>query len=180
MSTAQLARQSASKKGRLPSNQLMTSEVAGLGWPRLTSGIFLSALQLPGCLVEPLCSPTAAWSCSTATVQRAAEPCACRVAQNVLPCRSLSTNPERNLSALWGKLAAEILMQNWDTAMDYLTKLKVHLSGSLGLLPSRGRMCSAARQHLWVEHQLQHVHERTHSGAAACLWRCLLAFWQTA
>eukprot|EP00891_Asterochloris_glomerata_P002480 jgi/Astpho2/2480/e_gw1.00048.70.1_t len=38
--------------------------------------------------------------------------------------RSLSTNPERNLSALWGKLAAEILMQNWDTAMDYLTKLK--------------------------------------------------------
>lgn len=38
--------------------------------------------------------------------------------------RTLSTNSERNLSALWGKLAAEILLQDWDTAMDSLTKLK--------------------------------------------------------
>ena len=27
--------------------------------------------------------------------------------------RTLSTDNERNMSALWGKLAAEILMQNW-------------------------------------------------------------------
>ena len=73
-------------------------------------------------LVEPLFSPSAPGSSLAAHSQGA---CACRVAQHVLPCRSLSTNPERNLSALWGKLAAEILMQNWDTAMDYLTKLKV-------------------------------------------------------
>lgn len=38
--------------------------------------------------------------------------------------RTLSTNSERNLSALWGKLAAEILLQDWETAMDSLTKLK--------------------------------------------------------
>lgn len=38
--------------------------------------------------------------------------------------RTLATNSERVLSALWGKLAAEILMQNWDSALDDLTKLK--------------------------------------------------------
>ncbi|KAK9805784.1 hypothetical protein WJX73_009832 [Symbiochloris irregularis] len=38
--------------------------------------------------------------------------------------RTLATNSERNLSALWGKLAAEILLQNWDSALDDLMKLK--------------------------------------------------------
>ncbi|RZR82636.1 hypothetical protein BHM03_00009088 [Ensete ventricosum] len=38
--------------------------------------------------------------------------------------RALCTNSERNLSALWGKLAAEILMQNWDTALEELNRLK--------------------------------------------------------
>ena len=38
--------------------------------------------------------------------------------------RTLATNSERVLSALWGKLAAEILMQNWDAALDDLTRLK--------------------------------------------------------
>jgi translation initiation factor 3 subunit E len=28
------------------------------------------------------------------------------------------------LSALWGKLAAEILMQNWDIALEELNRLK--------------------------------------------------------
>ncbi|ONM32104.1 Eukaryotic translation initiation factor 3 subunit E [Zea mays] len=31
---------------------------------------------------------------------------------------------ERNVSALWGKLAAEILMQNWDVALEELNCLK--------------------------------------------------------
>jgi translation initiation factor 3 subunit E len=32
---------------------------------------------------------------------------------------------DRNaLSSLWGKLASEILMQNWDAAMEDLTRLK--------------------------------------------------------
>ncbi|XP_030442870.1 eukaryotic translation initiation factor 3 subunit E [Syzygium oleosum] len=38
--------------------------------------------------------------------------------------RELCTNSERSLSALWGKLAAEILMQNWDIALDELNRLK--------------------------------------------------------
>lgn len=38
--------------------------------------------------------------------------------------RTLSTDPERNMSALWGKLAATILQQEWDNALDELLKLK--------------------------------------------------------
>ncbi|XP_021741066.1 eukaryotic translation initiation factor 3 subunit E-like [Chenopodium quinoa] len=38
--------------------------------------------------------------------------------------RALCTNSERSLSALWGKLAAEILMQNWDIALEELNRLK--------------------------------------------------------
>lgn len=38
--------------------------------------------------------------------------------------RALCTNADRSLSALWGKLAAEILMQNWDIALEELNRLK--------------------------------------------------------
>ncbi|XP_027174830.1 eukaryotic translation initiation factor 3 subunit E [Coffea eugenioides] len=38
--------------------------------------------------------------------------------------RTLCTNSERSLSALWGKLAAEILMQNWDIALEELNRVK--------------------------------------------------------
>ncbi|KAE8725167.1 Eukaryotic translation initiation factor 3 subunit E [Hibiscus syriacus] len=38
--------------------------------------------------------------------------------------RALCTNSERSLSAFWGKLAAEILMQNWDIALEELNCLK--------------------------------------------------------
>lgn len=38
--------------------------------------------------------------------------------------RALCTNSDRSLSALWGKLAAEILMQNWDAAVEELNRLK--------------------------------------------------------
>ncbi|KAK2980683.1 hypothetical protein RJ640_000750 [Escallonia rubra] len=38
--------------------------------------------------------------------------------------RALCTDSERSLSALWGKLAAEILMQNWDLAHEELNQLK--------------------------------------------------------
>lgn len=38
--------------------------------------------------------------------------------------RALCTNSDRSLSALWGKLAAEILMQNWDVALEELNHLK--------------------------------------------------------
>ncbi|KAL6067240.1 Eukaryotic translation initiation factor 3 subunit E [Balamuthia mandrillaris] len=38
--------------------------------------------------------------------------------------RSLSSDPEKNFSALWGKLAAEILKQNWNEANEDLKVLK--------------------------------------------------------
>ncbi|XP_020690718.2 eukaryotic translation initiation factor 3 subunit E-like [Dendrobium catenatum] len=38
--------------------------------------------------------------------------------------RDLCTNSDRSLSALWGKLAAEILMQNWAIALEELNRLK--------------------------------------------------------
>ncbi|KAI8610726.1 eIF3 subunit 6 N terminal domain-containing protein, partial [Chytriomyces sp. MP71] len=38
--------------------------------------------------------------------------------------RIVSTNAEKSLKALWGKLACEILLQKWDTALDDLLTLK--------------------------------------------------------
>lgn len=38
--------------------------------------------------------------------------------------RALNTNPEKNFNALWGKFAAEILMQNWDDALKDMNYLK--------------------------------------------------------
>ncbi|KAK9126555.1 hypothetical protein Scep_015401 [Stephania cephalantha] len=38
--------------------------------------------------------------------------------------RALCTNNERSLCAFWGKLAAEILMQNWDVALEELNRLR--------------------------------------------------------
>ncbi|KAL1555359.1 Eukaryotic translation initiation factor 3 subunit E [Salvia divinorum] len=38
--------------------------------------------------------------------------------------RALCTNNYKSLSALWGKLAAEVLMQNWDIALEELNHLK--------------------------------------------------------
>ncbi len=38
--------------------------------------------------------------------------------------RSLNTNNDRNFSALWGKFAAEILMQNWEDALKDMNHLK--------------------------------------------------------
>ncbi|CAG8466237.1 10233_t:CDS:2 [Ambispora leptoticha] len=38
--------------------------------------------------------------------------------------RVLSTDHEQNLSALWGKLASEILDMNWDNALEELQKLR--------------------------------------------------------
>ncbi|XP_024977955.1 eukaryotic translation initiation factor 3 subunit E [Cynara cardunculus var. scolymus] len=56
--------------------------------------------------------------------------------------RGLCTNAERSLSALWGKLAAEILMQNWEIALEELNRLKdiidsKNFSSSLNQVQSR-------------------------------------------
>lgn len=47
--------------------------------------------------------------------------------------RALSMNSERSLSALWGKLAAEILMQNWDIALEELNRLKEIIDSKVDL-----------------------------------------------
>lgn len=48
--------------------------------------------------------------------------------------RALCTNSERSLSALWGKLAAEILMQNWDVALEELNRLKEIIDSKVSIL----------------------------------------------
>jgi tetratricopeptide (TPR) repeat protein len=48
--------------------------------------------------------------------------------------RALCTNSERSVSALWGKLAAEILMQNWDVALEELNRLKEIIDSKVFLL----------------------------------------------
>lgn len=61
--------------------------------------------------------------------------------------RTLATNSERVLSALWGKLAAEILMQNWDAALDDLTKLKDIIDSN-----SFAPFLEQLQQRTWVMH----------------------------
>ncbi|OVA12388.1 Proteasome component (PCI) domain [Macleaya cordata] len=56
--------------------------------------------------------------------------------------RELCTNTDRSLSAFWGKLAAEILMQNWDIALEELNRLREiieskNFQSPLNLLQSR-------------------------------------------
>jgi len=46
--------------------------------------------------------------------------------------RTLSVSREHDTSAMWGKLSAEILLQNWDLASDDLKILREHLDNSPG------------------------------------------------
>lgn len=44
---------------------------------------------------------------------------------------------DRNaLSSLWGKLASEILMQNWEAAMEDLTRLRETIDNNVNVPPS--------------------------------------------
>ena len=51
--------------------------------------------------------------------------------------RVLSLDADKNLSALWGKLACEILLQNWDAAVEDLSTLRQ-------LIENRVRRCARA------------------------------------
>jgi|UniRef100_A0A7S4GIM1 translation initiation factor 3 subunit E len=46
--------------------------------------------------------------------------------------RTLSVSRDNDTSAMWGKLGAEILMQNWETASEDLKILREHLDNSPG------------------------------------------------
>jgi translation initiation factor 3 subunit E len=56
--------------------------------------------------------------------------------------RVLLPPTDRNyMNALWGKLASEILMQDWDTALDDLTRLREVLDSNMSWWWCRPRLC---------------------------------------
>jgi len=68
-------------------------------------------------------------------------------AEHLFQYRSLSTNPDRNFSALWGKFAAEILMQNWDAALEDMTRLKEQIDAKNFVSPLK-----QLQQRTWLIH----------------------------
>ncbi|KAL4572737.1 hypothetical protein LXL04_019520 [Taraxacum kok-saghyz] len=62
--------------------------------------------------------------------------------------RALCTNAERSLSALWGKLAAEILMQNWEIALEELNRLKEIIDSKVNFASSLNQVQSR----IWLMH----------------------------
>jgi len=60
-----------------------------------------------------------------------------RVLGQVLHCLSyfqLPPNDGNYLNALWGKLASEILMQNWETALEDLNRLKEVIEANVRIM----------------------------------------------
>ncbi|CAI5954879.1 unnamed protein product [Closterium sp. NIES-65] len=53
--------------------------------------------------------------------------------------RLLCSSPQRALSASWGKLAAELLMQNWDAAGEELARVKEMIDSQVHARGERGR-----------------------------------------
>eukprot|EP00735_Rhodelphis_limneticus_P001002 TRINITY_DN11547_c0_g1::TRINITY_DN11547_c0_g1_i1::g.22095::m.22095 TRINITY_DN11547_c0_g1::TRINITY_DN11547_c0_g1_i1::g.22095 ORF type:complete len:449 (+),score=133.34,sp/B5DGH9/EIF3E_SALSA/56.51/3e-170,eIF3_N/PF09440.5/5.3e-38,eIF3_N/PF09440.5/7.4e+03,PCI/PF01399.22/37,PCI/PF01399.22/8.9e+03,PCI/PF01399.22/4.3e-17,PCI_Csn8/PF10075.4/0.034 TRINITY_DN11547_c0_g1_i1:44-1348(+) len=63
----------------------------------------------------------------------------------------LFTNSERAdrvLNAMWGKLASEILMRNWETALDDLNRLREHIEARSGVTPHIEQL----QQRTWLMH----------------------------
>ncbi|CAH2014368.1 unnamed protein product [Acanthoscelides obtectus] len=62
----------------------------------------------------------------------------------------LPPNDKHYLSALWGKLASEILYQNWDSALEDLNKLREYIDSS----PSQfgGNALQLLQQRTWLIH----------------------------
>ncbi|CAM6103666.1 unnamed protein product [Calypogeia fissa] len=61
--------------------------------------------------------------------------------------RTLCTNNDRSFSALWGKLAAEVLMQNWDVAIEELNRLKEIIDSKNFSSP-----LNQLQQRIWLMH----------------------------
>jgi len=57
------------------------------------------------------------------------------------------TTDKNYLNGLWGKLASEILMQNWDNALEDLNRLKEHIEQS-----SFGSALHSLQQRTWLIH----------------------------
>jgi len=58
--------------------------------------------------------------------------------------RILSMDQDKNLSALWGKFACEILLQNWEAALEDLTTLRQTIENRVRLPASGAKRCIGA------------------------------------
>ncbi|KAJ1634584.1 eIF3 subunit 6 N terminal domain-containing protein [Pavlovales sp. CCMP2436] len=67
--------------------------------------------------------------------------------------RLLSTNAESSFNALWGKLAAEILVQNWDAAMEDFTRLREAVEARAASTPPLMQL----QQRSWLMHWALYV-----------------------
>lgn len=54
------------------------------------------------------------------------------------------------MSALWGKLAAEILMQNWDIALEELNRLKEIIESKVYAFPSSLSLSLSLSRHVFI------------------------------
>eukprot|EP01111_Echinosteliopsis_oligospora_P017210 TRINITY_DN737_c0_g1_i1.p1 TRINITY_DN737_c0_g1~~TRINITY_DN737_c0_g1_i1.p1 ORF type:complete len:434 (-),score=111.49 TRINITY_DN737_c0_g1_i1:72-1373(-) len=61
--------------------------------------------------------------------------------------RSLSSHPEKVFSALWGKFASEILMQNWEAALEDMNKLREIIDAKNFVTPLK-----QLQQRTWLIH----------------------------
>lgn len=61
--------------------------------------------------------------------------------------RSLASNNERSFSALWGKFAADILMQDWEEALEDMTRLKEIIDSKMVASPM-----AQLTQRTWLAH----------------------------
>ncbi len=68
-------------------------------------------------------------------------------AELLTPYRTLCTSPERLMSALWGKLASDILMQNFEAAREDINKLKESIDNQTFAAP-----LVQLQQRTWLMH----------------------------
>ncbi|KAJ0182435.1 hypothetical protein K1T71_001804 [Dendrolimus kikuchii] len=62
----------------------------------------------------------------------------------------MSPSDKNYISVLWGKLASEILVQNWDGALEDLTKLREFIDN--GASPATANNMQALQQRTWLVH----------------------------
>lgn len=77
--------------------------------------------------------------------------------------RQLSTNAEGSFNALWGKLAAEILAQNWEGAFEDLTRLREAIEARSGGTAPLMQL----QQRSWLMHWALYVLFNHENGRAA-------------
>lgn len=80
------------------------------------------------------------------------------------PYRTLCTNTEKNMQALWGKLASDILMQSFDVAMEDFGKLKEALENQSFASP-----LMQLQQRTWLMHWALYIFWNHENGKNALI-----------